>query len=345
VRRLLVVVLVGAALTVGVPAYACACGGLVDQPGGDTSATGETAIVVWDGASETIELRLATSSDAVSAGLLVPTPRAATVAMGDETAFDDLSRVIAPVNRTRRHLFGPPLLLGGGGGDRGSAGTAGPGPGGSVQVLATVDLGPLRATTLTTPNAAALDTWMRSRGLEPTPSLAAAVKPYVDEGWSFVAVQLTTAGAALDGTLPPIAMTFASPTPVYPMRMSSVATQPQQPLVYVLAAHRMQRSDPVADGSTAPELLFAGRVAGREVGSPALRQWLATTPYLAASTQWLPDPAAITSDFTFRRAPSDAGYVRTIDDDSYLIPADVAVLVVLLFVTAALLVRRARRSP
>ncbi len=66
------------------PAYACACGGLLDQPGRDTEVTSETALVVWDGETETIVLRLSTRTDAVTAGLLVPTPSPATADLADD---------------------------------------------------------------------------------------------------------------------------------------------------------------------------------------------------------------------------------------------------------------------
>ena len=52
---------------------------MVDGPGGDTSVTAERAVVVWDGEQETILLRLSTRTEAVNAGLLVPTPASANV--------------------------------------------------------------------------------------------------------------------------------------------------------------------------------------------------------------------------------------------------------------------------
>jgi hypothetical protein len=328
---LLALCLAPVVLVVVAPAEACACGGVVDQPGGDTSVSGETAVVVWDGSQETILLRLSTRSEAVTAGLLVPTPTPATVALGDEQVFTDLAAVTVPRTEERRHLFGPPLLFGGGGGDGASAG----GPGGGVQVLDTVDLGPLRATTLSATDARALDGWLEDHGYESSPALQSAVTPYVDEGWSFVAVQLNAVGQTLAGTLPPIAMSFASDEAVYPMRMSSAAEETQQPTVYVLADHRMQRTDAVASGSTRPDVAFAGRLSPGEVTSPALQGWLSTTPYLTATSQWLPDPAQIVADFTFARAASDAPYQRVLYDDSYLIPGDVGALLILLLVAGA----------
>ena len=139
-------------------------------------------------------------------------------------------------------------------------------------------------------------------------------------------------------------MSFASDEAVYPMRMSSAAEETQQPTVYVLADHRMQRTDAVASGSTRPDVSFAGELAPGEVTSPTLQEWLATTPYLTATSQWLPDPAQIVTDFTFARAASDAPYQRVLYDDSYLIPGDVGALLILLLVAGALVwfVRAAR---
>jgi hypothetical protein len=334
--------LASACLSLAAPAQACACGGVVDGPGGDTSVTSETALVVWDGTKETILLRLSTRSEAVNAGLLVPTPSPATVELGEDQVFTDLAAATAPRTEKRRHLFGPPLLFGsGGGGDAASAG----GPGGGVQVLGQVDLGPLRATTLAAADPRQLDFWLQENNFRSSVALTAAVKPYVDEGWNFVAVQLNAVGQSLAGDLPPIAMTFVSDEAVYPMRMSSIAEGTQQPVVYVLAEHRMQRTDLVASGSTRPDIAFAGRLSPGEMSSPALKSWLASAPYLTATSQWLPDPGQIVTDFTFARAPDDTPFQQVLYDDSYLLPGDVGAAVVLLLLGGAvwLAVRLLRR--
>jgi hypothetical protein len=340
VRRLLAGLVVAAGITVAAPAYACACGGLVDQPGRDTRVTSETALVVWDGETETIVLRLSTRTDAVNAGLLVPTPSPATADLGDEQVFTDLADVTAPRTESRWHLFGPPLL-GGGGGDDTSAG----GPGGGVQVLASVDLGPLRATTIAAANTPALQSWLTSHDYDASPALLASVAPYVQEGWTFVAVQLTAAGESLDGDLPPISMRFTSHEAVYPMRMSSAADESQQPLVYVLAEHRMLRTDPVASGATRPDIAFAGSVSSADVRAPDLKEWLATTPYLTKSSQWLPEPSEVVSDFTFEPAADDSSFHQVLYDDKYLLPGDLGALLVLMLVVGAvwLVVRLVRR--
>jgi hypothetical protein len=333
--------LTAATLVIAAPAHACACGGLVDQPGGDTAVSAETAVVRWDGTRETIALRLSTRSQAVNAGLLVPTPTPAHVQLGDEQMFRDLYDVVQPRVESRWHVFGPPVLFGGGGGEAASAG----GPAG-LQVLGSVELGPLRATTLAATNAASLDRWLRANHYETSPLLSKALQPYLDEGWSFVAVQLNAVGQTLDGDLPPVSMSFASDRAVYPMRMSSVATESQQPMVYVLAAHMMQRTDLLASASTRPDVAFSGTVTAGQVASPLLKEWLGTTPYLTATSQWLPDPAQIATDFTFAQAPEDAPYQRVLYDDTYMLPGDVgAILILALLITAGWLVVRVLRRP
>ncbi len=228
-----------------------------------------------------------------------------------------------------------------GGGDDTSAG----GPGAGVEVLASVDLGPLRATTIAAANTPALQSWLTSHDYDASPALLASVAPYVQEGWTFVAVQLTTAGESLDGDLPPIAMRFTSREAVYPMRMSAAADDAQQPLVYVLAAHRMLRTDPVASGPTRPDIAFAGQVSSVDVRAPELQRWLAATPYLTKSSQRLPDPPRSSPTSPTRPQPTTRRSSRCCTTTSTSSPATSGALIVLLLVAGAvwLAVRLTRR--
>ena len=72
------------------------------------------------------------------------------------------------------------------------------------------------------------------------------MQPYVDEGWTFVAVQLNAVGQTLEGDLPPIAMTFATDQRSTRCGCRRSPRRPSTPTVYVLAGHRMERTDPVA---------------------------------------------------------------------------------------------------
>ena len=152
--------------------------------------------------------------------------------------------------------------------------------------------------------------------------------PYVQEGWTFVAVQLTADGESLDGDLPPIAMRFTSREAVYPMRMSSAADETQQPLVYVLAEHRMLRTDPVAVGLDAPRHRL------RRARSPPADVTCADAPGSGwpprrtsrKSSQWLPDPSEVVSDFTYEAAADDSPFQQVLYDEKYLLPGDLGAL-------------------
>ena len=181
--------------------------------------------------------------------------------------FTDLAAVIAPRSESRWSLFGPPLLrrrrwrrrhCG-----RRRLGRRGAGH---------------RRSRAPERHHAVVDQPGGARGLAETTRLPddAAVhrvrgSPTSPTRWNFVAIQLD-ATHTLEGDLPPIAMTFPSDSAVYPMRMSAGAESPQQPMVYLLAGHRMVRTDPTAEGSTRPDLRFAGPVDPADVTSPTLRE-------------------------------------------------------------------------
>ncbi|MBD8079648.1 DUF2330 domain-containing protein [Cellulosimicrobium arenosum] len=297
-------VLVGAALAAGAvvgapPASACACGAVVDSAAYESAVTAETAALLWDGETETVLLELAAFSTAPEVGLLLPTPAPAEVALADPEIFRELDEVTAPRPVVSEHRWWPELSFGL---EDGSAGGA---P--SVAVLDEVRLGPLDVTTLAATDAKALRSWLAEREFELSPSIEKALAPYVEEKWSFVAARLAPEAAGqLDGTLQPLRVTFPSDTLVYPMRMSSAASAEQRTRTYVLADHRMNRSDETAR-TTAPEVRYAGRVDAGSVRSAELAALLAQGPYVTAYEQTFTDPGAeIVSDFTFAQAPTDA---------------------------------------
>ncbi len=342
------IVAVASLMTIS-PAQACACGGMVDQQGFDTTVNGETAVIVWDGSTEIVTVRLDATSEATDAGLLVPTPAPAEAALGDNRLIEDLWQHSLPRREERVHWFGPPALFGGAGGD----GTAGaPEAGGQrpgVQVLSVQDLGPLEATILTADDPEALDTWLVEHDYQMSDAFSDLVTPYIDEGWAFAAVRLTTEGQALDGQLPPIELTFPSDQAVYPMRMSRGAQVAQQTRTYLLAQHRMERTDRSADEAGGASTTFAGLVDPLAVTSPVLRPLLEDTPYLTTIDQAFPTPARqVLSDFTFAPAADDTPYQQVIYTDTYRVPIDVAILAlafaVLLLGGLAAIVRN-RRTP
>jgi hypothetical protein len=298
-RALSTALLVVGLVAVAPPAGACACGGVVDGPADESSVSAETAVLQWDGTTQTLVLELETLSTAPEMGLLLPTPTPAEVTLADPEIFRELDEITAPRAVVSEYRWWPELGLGGTGD---SAGGGAPG----VEVLDQVRLGPLDVATLAAHDTAALDAWLAEHGFELPASVRGALAPYVAEGWSFVAARLAPeAASTFDGTLQPLRVTFASSSLVHPMRMSVVAEDAQRTRTYVLADHRMDRADATAD-LAAPTVRFAGRVPPGSVESPELAELLAAGDYVTAHEQSFTDPATqIVSDFTFVPAPSD----------------------------------------
>ncbi|MCU1416454.1 MAG: hypothetical protein JWP32_628 [Schumannella sp.] len=227
-RRTLAIVPVVAILLgfqVIAPAAACACGAPAPRPGDDVVVDRELAILSWDGDQERIELLLdmLTASDDV--GLIFPTPAPATVTSGDRQTFADIEEAIAPKEVVVDDWW-PSLGYGSGA----------PG-GGAPEVLDQVQLGPVQATTLAADDATGLTDWLGANGYAIRDEIAAGLQEYVDKGWYFVALKLTS-DAPLDGMLDPVRFTFDSDELVYPMALSKRATALQQARLYVFQDHR-----------------------------------------------------------------------------------------------------------
>ncbi|MFE7802679.1 DUF2330 domain-containing protein [Nocardia sp. NPDC057440] len=288
---------------VAAPASACACGGVASARDETASVGNEIALAAWDGRSESILLQLAMHADSGNAALIVPTPTPATVAAGSAETFAELRRSTAPVVVTDRRWFGSGSSSDGAA--VGSQATPGDGP----TVLDQVRLGPLEATTLSGGELDGIRRWLSDNGYEMRPEVTATLEPYLREGWSFVALRLTS-DEPLNGTLDPVRLTFDSDRFVYPMRMSGAAKHPQSVRLYLLSNHRLQRTDADA-GSQSSSVGFAGRIT--DIGDPALKQ-LADNghDYLTEFSISIAEPTAITTDFTFEAAPTDHGYHRVI---------------------------------
>lgn len=282
----------------GSTAVACACGGIV-SPDLDARVTGEQSLVAIDGTAETMIMRLDLHSVADNAALIVPTPTPATATQAEPGLFQELERLTAP--RIER-----------GGTGHSGLDEAGAVPGGGPTVVAQVQLGPLEATTLTGGDLEGVRRWLDTNGYTMRPEVTAALDPYLEQGWSFVAMRLT-GGAPLAGQLEPVRLDFRSDRLVYPMRMSAAATDTQRVTVYTLGQHRMQRTD--TDASRQDVTVdYAGPIEGRTTDR-TLTELSAKNRYLTKISTTIAEPQSITSDFVFAPAPTDDPYQRVIGRD------------------------------
>ncbi|MGZ8802073.1 MAG: DUF2330 domain-containing protein [Mycobacterium sp.] len=323
-------------------ATACACGGLLSS---DPSlrVADEVALVSGDGSTETVVMRLNLSTTADDAALVVPTPSPATVTAASPDLFDELAELTAPrVETVRRWTIGW-------GGASASEGAMAGAPGGAPTVLRQVQLGPLEATTLSGGDLTGVQKWLQDNDYQLQPEISAGLEPYLREGWSVVAMRLSST-EPLNGPLAPVTITFPKSMPsdelIYPMRMSAQAKSPQTVVIYTLGAHRMQRTDPDSSGQFV-DIDYAGSIADRP-DDPTLVEASGSGSYLTKMSTTIVDPAAITSDFQFAAAPTDEPFQRVVHRYEYvdltlLIPGGAVVLFTASVVAAMLLSRRARR--
>ncbi|WP_442819190.1 DUF2330 domain-containing protein [Streptomyces sp. NBC_01236] len=187
-------------------------------------------------------------------------------------------------------------------------------------------------------------------GFVPPSRLDEALRPYVDQGWEYVAVRLAPedTDTPLGGTLDPLHLTFASDKLVYPMRLSRLASTPQSLGLYVLAAHRMEPASAI--GGDRPVVSYAGRVSAPS--GPLSGLAADGTDFLTAIDQEFPEPSTISGDHVLRRTATDTTYRQVIYEDRLLrvggIPAWLlTVTAVALAAAVALLmgVRARRRRP
>lgn len=337
------------------PAYACGCGAMVPDGQRSVYVNRETSVVRWDGREEQIVMRLTVAGDARTAAWIMPVPNRATVELGDAALFDRLAEETAPEYREREYFWPRsgdwPLDAFE---EDGSAGAA-PGEG-AVDVVGRERLGPFDVARLTATDSGALGDWLDDNGFALPDRLETALEPYVRRKWEYVAIRLAPEEAAgdvpLGGTLDPLHLTFASDAPVYPMRLSKLATTPQALDLYVLAGHRMEPGSAI--GGEKPQVTFAGRIGAP--GGPLGELAAGGTDFLTAVEQNFPQPSRISGDHTLRRAAADDPYRKVIYVDEmwtvggipgwlFTFGLGIAVLAVKAVAVAIVLRRNARKQP
>ncbi|MCC6501119.1 MAG: DUF2330 domain-containing protein [Anaerolineales bacterium] len=311
--RALLAFVIAASLAFAVtPAQACGCGIYVPLDG-EASVSEELVLIRWDGQTEDIVMTLGVLGSSSEAAVVFPVPARADVKLADAEIFDALQELTKPVVKKRIAFFQ-------------MAGSAeGAAPGSAVTLLERQTLGPFDVSTLAATDADALGNWLAENGYHLAPEVAAALEPYVQMNWYYVAVRLSpgTDSNELTGELDPLWITFDHDQIVYPMRLSALARDSLTVFMYVLADHRVQK--PMSFGYE--DVQFADWVepASLESDSP-LAPFVTKKWFLTKIVEQIYQPETITDDYVFEFAAADETY-RMVRYESVYIPVSFLILV------------------
>jgi hypothetical protein len=269
-------VLACAVALAAVPAWACGCGVALDA-----TVTRERALVVDRPGREEIVLSLDLRSDGPGRSavvLPVPSdPEVEPIERGDPLQYLDLATA-------------PPALPSGGG-EGATAGARG------VDVIGRDVIGGYDVSRLRADDPEALDAWLDENGYTLPEGAEPILRDYVDDGWRYVAIQLAPSAS---GSLKPLRVSFAADDPVYPMKLTQLATEPVAITLYTLADGRRS-----ADGLTEA---YAGPVSKLHPPPPAeLEELFAEGSYVTKLTANGTPPSQFTEDFELHGGASGPG--------------------------------------
>lgn len=229
---------------VGAPtASACACGAVEPRNDKTLRATGEQAVVVFDGRRQSTAISMNLTGDGADVAFLLPVPATAELDLAPDDLFAELYEHTRPVVRTE-YRYLPTLMAGAG---------AEAAPGSGVDVTRRERIGDYDVVEIGG-NPEAVGRWLDGNGFRTRAEVLAPLGTYLDDGWRVLAVRLVL-DAAPDGPSQPLVASFDTDRAVYPMRLGAAAETTQDLRLYVLAEHRM-----VADlaGSGELDVVYAG---------------------------------------------------------------------------------------
>ncbi len=150
---------------------------------------------------------------------------------------------------------------------------------GDVTELASARVGAYDTTTLTAKNARALLDWLEANRFQQPTNTEPVIADYLKRGWVFVATKLNRSDSvAATNSVHPLAFTFVSPEPVYPLKLTGVGNGPLRVELYVFGTERAEAVGFEAEYCAGVEWPEAGaRIRQREsvlpVAQPGLRRF------------------------------------------------------------------------
>ena len=265
----------------------------------DIQMPGQKAIIVYDTQTgrEDLVLSIQLLGEIPEAAWVVPLPAQPEVNIASAEWFVQLSDLTQPEIVTETSF---------------SCGATAPGGGpGGVEVLSHEKVGAYDVTVLSSSDPTALLTWLNENGYAFPERGEPILDQYIAEGWYFVATRVRPGeGVNLDVDVQPLWLSFPTDRPVYPMRLTSLVTTPINVLIYVLADHRMEVTDP----ASGLNVEFAGQLSLQPESSEAgdLGDVLTSRSYYVTKFRNWYSAVNTESDLYFQQAPDDTPYRRIV---------------------------------
>jgi hypothetical protein len=182
-----------------------------------------------------------------------------------------------------------------------------PTPSQAVSILDRKIVGVFETTTITSPDAKALQTWLSQNGFTVPTNAEPVIASYVKDGWVFVGTKVRRDKPDNETSTPhPLSFTFKTDKPVYPMRLTGVNNGPLSVELYLFGPSRAKASHFKVERCAQPnypelsrnDRFWAWRLSPPEtldIVHPLLRKWVIGSPVATKLTATL-SPANMRKD-------------------------------------------------
>ena len=168
-------------------------------------------------------------------------------------------------------------------------------PSASAEKISILDrniVGIFETTTIASPDAKALQTWLLENGYSVPTNAEPVIASYVKDGWVFVATKVRRDRPDGETSTPhPLSFTFKTDKPVYPMRLTGVDNGPLMVDLYVFSDARASAPHFKVESCTQPK-----------IAHPLLHQWTDGSPVATKLTATL-SPSDMRNDVWLKQAP------------------------------------------
>jgi len=181
----------------------------------------QKAVVFFSAGTEQLIISPSYEGDATNFAWVVPVPARPKVEILKGAIFHELARLVMPkppADRLSKSRLLSPQAAG-------------------VKVLERKTVGAYDVSVLAASDGNALMNWLKSNGYHLPDKAVEPIKGYVKDRWTFVACRIKVPGSAKGlktGTLAPLRLTFKTPRPVYPVRLSAANPKPFIVEVYLV---------------------------------------------------------------------------------------------------------------